>query len=122
MHTVVAFMTLDALFSEEDGEGKEHVLLKYVEMGRDAQRTCEVWRAARVARLLDDFGTDNVMRWHGLSTREEVCHPNPIPKPKPNPNPNPNPNPSPNPKPKPKPKPKPNPKPKRNPNPKPNQA
>ena len=26
MHTVVAFMTLEALFSEADGEGKEHVL------------------------------------------------------------------------------------------------
>ena len=74
MHTVLAFMTLDALFSEADAqaEGREHVLLKYSDMGRDAQRTCEAWRAARVARLLDDFGTDNIMRWHGLSSREEV--------------------------------------------------
>jgi len=111
MHTVLAFMTLDALFSEADAqvnlpltlslsltltlsphpnpnpnpdpnpnpnptlhqaEGKEHVLLKYSDMGRDAQRTCEAWRAARVARLLDDFGTDNIMRWHGLSSREEA--------------------------------------------------
>ena len=104
MHTVLAFMTLDALFSEADGEGKEHVLLKYLEMGRDAQRTCEAWRAARVARLLEDFGTENVMRWHGLSTREEVWHPNPnrTSKPKPNPNPNPNPYPNPNPKPNPR--------------------
>jgi len=72
MHTVLAFMTLDALFSTSHAEGKEHVLLKYSDMGRDAQRTCEAWRAARVARLLDDFGTDNIMRWHGLSSREEA--------------------------------------------------
>jgi hypothetical protein len=72
MHTVLAFMTLDALFSTSHAEGKEHVLLKYSDMGRDAQRTCEAWRAARVARLLDDFGTDNIMRWHGLASREEV--------------------------------------------------
>ena len=72
MHTVLAFMTLDALFSASHAEGKEHVLLKYSDMRRDAQRTCEAWRAARVARLLDDFGTDNIMRWHGLSSREEV--------------------------------------------------
>jgi len=72
MHTVLAFMTLDALFSASHAEGKEHVLLKYSDMDRDAQRTCEAWRAARVARLLDDFGTDNIMRWHGLASREEV--------------------------------------------------
>ena len=72
MHTVLAFMTLDALFSASHAEGKEHVLLKYSDMRRDAQRTCEAWRAARVARLLNDFGTDNIMRWHGLASREEV--------------------------------------------------
>ena len=72
MHTVLAFMTLNALFSPAHAEGKEHVLLKYSGMRRDAQRTCEAWRAARVARLLEDFGTENIMRWHGLTSREEV--------------------------------------------------
>ena len=72
MHTVLAFMTLNALFSPAHAEGKEHVLLKYSDMRRDAQRTCEAWRAARVARLLEDFGTENIMRWHGLTSREEV--------------------------------------------------
>jgi len=72
MHTVLAFMTLDALFSPDQPASKELVLLKYSDMRRDAQRTCEAWRTARVARLLDDFGTENIMRWHGLSSREEV--------------------------------------------------
>ena len=75
MHTVLAFMTLEALYVPEAAESatdREYVLLKYDRMRRAAQRTVEAWRAARVAQLLETFGEANLMAWHGCETREEA--------------------------------------------------
>jgi len=69
MHTTIAFMTLGELFTENDG-GREYILLKYTKVPREAQRTMEAWRIARVAQLIERFGLANVMEWHGCATRE----------------------------------------------------
>jgi len=71
MHTVVAFMTLIDNYVDNDG-GREYVLLKYTKMRRESQRTCEAWRTARAAQLLQKFGVESLMEWHGCSTREEA--------------------------------------------------
>jgi len=71
MHTMLAFMTLNKLFTENDG-GREYVLLKYAKVPREAQRMVEAWRTARTAQLIDTFGVDNLMAWHGCGSREEV--------------------------------------------------
>jgi len=71
MHTTLAFMTLGELYVEDDG-GREYVLLKYTQMPREQQRTCEAWRSARCAQLIDDFGMENIMEWHDVATREEA--------------------------------------------------
>jgi len=69
MHTVLAFMTLGELFAPDDG-GREYILLKYTKIPRDSQRMCEAWRMARVAQLLEKYGTHNLMEWHGVETQE----------------------------------------------------
>jgi len=71
MHTTLAFMTLTALFRENDGEC-EYILLKYTKVPREQQCMLEAWRTARVAQLLDKYGLANVMAWHGCATREEA--------------------------------------------------
>jgi len=69
MHTVVAFMTLQDNWVEDDG-GREYVLLKYTKMRRASQRMCEAWRTARAAQLIDKFGLASLMEWHGKETAE----------------------------------------------------
>jgi len=71
MHTTLAFMTLHDLYVADDG-GREYVLLKYTQMPREQQRTCEAWRSARCAQLIDEFGMENIMAWHDVATREEA--------------------------------------------------
>ena len=71
MHTTLAFMTLAALFRENDG-GCEYILLKYTKVPRDQQCMIEAWRTVRVAQLIDQFGIENLMSWHGCDTREEA--------------------------------------------------
>jgi len=78
MHTVLAFMTLQAHFVPHDDDLEGHllendqVLLKYAHMTRAQQRTVEAWRTARAYMLLREFGVAHVMEWHGLSSREEA--------------------------------------------------
>jgi len=72
MHTVLAFMTLDELFLDDGDPSREYILRKYTKMPRDAQRMCEAWRTARVAQLLEEYGTEALMEWHDVSTREEA--------------------------------------------------
>jgi len=69
MHTVLAFLTLDAIYDSRSS-GREYVLLKYTAMRRATQRRIEAWRTARVAKLLDEFGVDNVARWEGADSAE----------------------------------------------------
>jgi len=70
MHTVVAFMTLRAEFVDDDDGSREYVLRKYTKMPRDSQRMCEAWRTARAAQLIEKYGVDNLMTWHGVDTAE----------------------------------------------------
>ena len=69
MHTVVAFLTLQQLYRRDDG-GREYILLKYDQLPRADQRMCEAWRTARVAQLISEFGSDAIMEWHGVESRE----------------------------------------------------
>jgi len=71
MHTVLAFMTLEALFEEGDS-GREYMLLKYCKVPRAQQLLCEAWRAARAAQLLEKYGSAALMKWHGVGSREEA--------------------------------------------------
>jgi len=73
MHTVMAFLTLEAKFDARPGEeDREYVLLKYSQMRRVDQRPVEAWRTARIAALLAEFGVDNVMAWEKKETVEET--------------------------------------------------
>jgi len=73
MHTVLAFMTLDAQYETPmPGEEREYVLDKYDRMNRAEQRMCEAWRAARVAQLVDEFPSASIATWHEKETREEA--------------------------------------------------
>jgi hypothetical protein len=71
MHTMLAFMTLRELFTDDDG-GREYILLKYSKVPRDQQRMMEAWRTARVAQLIEKFGLDSLMTWHKCESREAV--------------------------------------------------
>jgi hypothetical protein len=71
MHTMLAFMTLRELFTDDDG-GREYILLKYSKVPRDQQRMMEAWRTARVAQLIEKFGLDSLMTWHTCESREAV--------------------------------------------------
>jgi len=70
MHTVLAFMTLRAEFVDDGNSSREYVLRKYTKMARDEQRMCEAWRSARAAQLLEKYGEDALMTWHGVDSRE----------------------------------------------------
>ncbi|KAL3924151.1 MAG: hypothetical protein SGPRY_003998 [Prymnesium sp.] len=73
MHTVLAFMTLCQQYeTPQNGEQREYILLKYDEMERADQRVCEVWRAARIAELVQLFNVSAIMEWHGCETKEEA--------------------------------------------------
>jgi len=72
MHTVLAFMTLGRNFDPHALGEREYLLSKYSRMSPDEQRRVEAWRAARVAKLIAEFGTKNLMTWHGAETREEA--------------------------------------------------
>jgi len=73
MHTVLAFMTLcEQYVTPAEGEQCEYILLKYDEMIRGDQRICEAWRAARVAELVEKYGTASFMEWHGCETATDA--------------------------------------------------
>jgi len=73
MHTVLAFMTLRAQYEPPvAGEQREYILLKYDEMSRQDQRMCEAWRTARAAQLIQKYGSDKLMGWHEVGSREEA--------------------------------------------------
>lgn len=77
MHTVVAFLTLDysydgAPFVKTSEGTREYVLIKYSKMRRAEQRKVEAWRTARIARLIEQFGIEAIMRWEGVDSQEEV--------------------------------------------------
>ena len=46
--------------------------MKYAFMPRRQQLMVEAWRTARIAELLDEFGEDNLMAWHGVESSEEL--------------------------------------------------
>ena len=54
------------------GADREYVLVKYAFMPRRQQLMVEAWRTARIAELLDEFGEDNLMAWHGVESSEEL--------------------------------------------------
>ncbi|CAH0375577.1 unnamed protein product [Pelagomonas calceolata] len=72
MHTVVAFLTLDYMYNPVDPGGREYVLIKYSKMRRAEQRKVEAWRTARIARLIEQFGIESIMRWEGADNVVEV--------------------------------------------------
>jgi hypothetical protein len=72
MHTVVAFLTLDYMYNPVDPGGREYVLIKYAKMRRAEQRKVEAWRTARIARLIEQFGIESIMRWEGADNVVEV--------------------------------------------------
>mmetsp|Transcript_66808 Transcript_66808/g.150906 ORF Transcript_66808/g.150906 Transcript_66808/m.150906 type:complete len:807 (-) Transcript_66808:273-2693(-) len=69
MHTVMAFMTLIKSF---EGVDQEYVLAKYPRLPREEQLVVEAWRAARAAQLMDEFGMEDLMAWHGCSEARQV--------------------------------------------------
>ena len=69
---VVAFLTLDYMYNPVDPGGREYVLIKYAKMRRAEQRKVEAWRTARIARLIEQFGIESIMRWEGAENVVEV--------------------------------------------------
>lgn len=70
MHTVISFMTLRG--SYDSSVLQEYVLLKHDQMTVEQKREVQAWVVTRIAQLVEKYGIENIMQWHGCSTEAEV--------------------------------------------------
>ena len=65
MYTAVAFLTLDYMYNPVDPGGRQYVLIKYEDAKGGTAQGRSAARTARIARLIEQFGIESIMRWEG---------------------------------------------------------